>query len=602
MSSTPIPSTAPFNEEEIARLNQVMTASTPLQRAWLAGFLTGYDVGAGISPQQLQYQTQGLAQALGQAQPAPAAEAKATEPLTIVYATESGNSEKLAADMAKASRKKGFKPNVVDFADLKPADLTKAKKLIVIAATWGEGDPPARAVRAFEELMSDAAPKLDGVEFGVLALGDTAYVDFCGIGKKIDERLEALGGKRAVKRVDCDLDYQSPASKWIEATLDTIAPAPAPGSSGHIIEVDFGTRAAPVSDAPFQGEVVEHINLNSSRSAKETFHVAISFEEPVAYEPGDALDIFPTNDPVLAEAIMRVTGHGTNINLRQTLVEERDINTLSLKSLEKFAAVGANRAVRDLAANPEKAREWIAGRQLIDLFAEFPSRLSTAQLYDVTRPLAPRAYSIASAQKEVGDEIHTLVSAVRYEAFGRPRHGVASTYLSDRVKKGDKVRAKLKPNKHFRLPEPDRDIIMVGPGTGVAPFRAFVQERRAIEASGRNWLFFGDRQYTHDFLYQLDWQEYQADGYLHAIDLAFSRDQPQKVYVQDKIWAKRKAVIDWLEGGAKFYVCGDAKNMAKDVRAALVRAYGDVKALSAENAEAAVRALESEKRYLTDVY
>jgi sulfite reductase (NADPH) flavoprotein alpha-component len=170
------------------------------------------------------------------------------------------------------------------------------------------------------------------------------------------------------------------------------------------------------------------------------------------------------------------------------------------------------------------------------------------------------------------------------------------------VAKGDKVRAKLKPNKHFRLPEADRDIIMVGPGTGVAPFRAFVQERRAIEASGRNWLFFGDRQYTHDFLYQLDWQEYQADGYLHAIDLAFSRDTPQKVYVQDKIWAKRKAVIDWLEGGAKFYVCGDAKNMAKDVRAALVRAYADVKALSAENAEAAVRALESDKRYLTDVY
>jgi sulfite reductase (NADPH) flavoprotein alpha-component len=602
-SSSPIPSSAPFNEEEIARLNQVMAVSTPLQRAWLAGFLTGYDVGAGISPQQLQYQTQGLAHALGQAQPAPAAEAKTSEPLTILFATESGNSEKLAADMAKAARKKGFKPNVVDFADLKPADLTKAKKLIVIAATWGEGDPPARAVNAYQELMSDAAPKLDGVEFGVLALGDTAYVDFCGIGKKIDERLEALGGKRAVKRVDCDLDFQSPASKWIESTLDTIAPAPVAGApaGGHIIEVDFGARA-PVSDAPFDGEIVDHINLNSSRSAKETYHVAIGFEGDVHYEPGDALDIYPTNDPSLADAIMRVTGHGKNINLKHTLVEERDINTLSLKSLEKFASISPNEAVRALAADQQKAREWIAGRQLIDLLAEFPSRLSIAQLYDVTRPLAPRAYSIASSQKEVGEEIHTLVSAVRYEAYGRPRLGVASTYLADRVKKGDKIRAKVKANKHFRLPEPDRDIIMVGPGTGVAPFRAFVQERRAVEASGRNWLFFGDRQYTHDFLYQLDWQEYQADGYLHAIDLAFSRDTPQKVYVQDKIWAKRKAVVDWLETGAKFYVCGDAKNMAKDVRAALVRAYADVKALSPENAEAAVRALESEKRYLTDVY
>jgi sulfite reductase (NADPH) flavoprotein alpha-component len=581
MSHSSIPNTAPFSEEEIAILNRVVAPATAIQRAWLAGFLTGLDAAHGTQPQA-----------------APAA--KASEPLTILFATESGNSEKLAADVAKAARKKGFKPNVVDFADLTPADLTKAKKLLVIAATWGEGDPPARAVRTYEELMSDAAPRIDGVEFGVLALGDTAYADFCGVGKKIDERLEALGGKRAVERVDCDLDYQAPAAGWIESTLETIAPAQ-PAGGGHVIEVDFGARQAAVSDVPVAGEIVDHVNLNSSWSAKETIHLGIGFEQVPHYEPGDALDLYPENDPALADEVLTLTGHAGNATLRDSLITDRDITTLSVKTLEKFVEATGHKDAKALIDNG-KAREWIAGRQFIDLLTEYPAKLSIEQIHDVTRALAPRAYSIASSRREAEDEVHLLISAVRYESFGRKRMGVASSYVADRLKKGDAVRAKLKPNKHFRLPEADRDIIMVGPGTGVAPFRAFVQERRAIEASGKNWLFFGDRQYTHDFLYQLDWQEYQADGYLHRIDLAFSRDTPQKVYVQDKIWQRRKDLVDWLDGGAKFYVCGDAKNMAKDVRAKLVDAFADVKALTPENAEAAVRALESEKRYLTDVY
>jgi sulfite reductase (NADPH) flavoprotein alpha-component len=581
MTVSSIPNTAPFSEDEIAILNRVIAPATPLQRAWLAGFLTGLDAAAGVQPQA-------------------AAAPKAAEPLTILFATESGNSEKLAADMAKAARKKGFKPVTIDFADVTPADYTKAKKLIVIAATWGEGDPPARAVRAYEELMSDAAPRIEGVEFGVLALGDTAYVDFCGIGKKIDERLEALGGKRVAERVDCDLDYQSPAAGWIEATLETIAPKQAAGS-GHVIEVDFGARQAVVSDTPVAGEIVDHINLNSSRSAKETFHVAIGFEHVPPYEPGDALDIYPENNPALAEEVLTLTGHAGNGELRDDLIKDRDITTLSIKTVEKFVAATGHKDAKDL-LDGGKAREWIAGRQFIDFLSAFPAKLSVEQIYDVTRALAPRAYSIASSRREFEDEAHLLVSAVRYEAFGRTREGVASSYIADRVKRGDTVRTRLKQNKHFRLPEPDRDVIMVGPGTGVAPFRAFVQERRAIEASGRNWLFFGDRQYTHDFLYQLDWQEYAKDGYLDRIDVAFSRDQPEKVYVQDKIWLQRNDVVEWLDGGAKFYVCGDAKNMAKDVRGTLVKAFADVKSLSSENAEAAVRALESEKRYLTDVY
>jgi sulfite reductase (NADPH) flavoprotein alpha-component len=583
MTDSPIPRTAPFSEDEITLLNRVIAPSSAVQRAWLAGFLAGLDAQSGAATAA-----------------APARAVKTSEPLTIVFATESGNAEKLASDTAKAARKKGFKPNVVDMADLKPADLTRAKKLIVIAATWGEGDPPSRAVHAFEELMSDAAPRVDGVEFGVLALGDTAYVDFCSIGRRIDERLEALGGTRAVPRVDCDLDFTTPALGWIESTLETIAP-PASADAGHVIEVDFGARQSAASDAPLTVEVVDHINLNSSRSDKETIHLALQFADELPYEPGDALDIYPLNDEALADEILAATGHAGNATLREELIRDRDITTLSLKTLERFVAATGD---KDIGAMIEggHARAWIAGRQLIDLVTAHPVSLSVEQVFDITRPLAPRAYSIASSRKEIEDEVHVLVAAVRYHAHGRPRMGVTSSYIADRLEKGSNLRVKLKANKHFRLPEPDRDTIMIGPGTGVAPFRAFMQERRAIGASGRNWLFFGDRHFTHDFLYQLEWQEALADGVLTRMDVAFSRDAPHKVYVQDRMWDRRKDLVDWLEGGAKFYVCGDANHMAKDVRSTLVRAFADVKALSDDNAEAAVRALEGEKRYLQDVY
>jgi sulfite reductase (NADPH) flavoprotein alpha-component len=248
------------------------------------------------------------------------------------------------------------------------------------------------------------------------------------------------------------------------------------------------------------------------------------------------------------------------------------------------------------------ARAWVEGRQLIDLVAGFPIALNAEQLRAITRPLAPRAYSIASSRREVGDEAHLLVSAVRYDSFGRARKGVASNFMAERRKRGERIRVKLRPNKHFGLPANDRDIIMVGPGTGVAPFRAFVQERRALGATGRNWLVFGDRQFTHDFLYQVEWQDALKDGSLARLDLAFSRDTPQKVYVQHKLWDARRDLVEWLDGGASFYVCGDAKAMAKDVRAALVASFADVKALAPEAAEQAVVMLERERRYLQDTY
>jgi sulfite reductase (NADPH) flavoprotein alpha-component len=581
MNHAPIPKTAPFAEEEIELLNRVVGAASATQRAWLAGFLAGLE--ASGAPVQ-------------SAAEAPAA----AEPLTILFATESGNSEKLASDIAKLARKNGLKPTLVDMADFEVSTLAKTRRLVVIAATWGEGDPPARAVRGYADLMSDAMPRLDGVEFSVLALGDTAYVEFCAIGKAIDDRLAALGGKRVVERVDCDLDFAEPAAKWIDQAVKALAPPEA--ARGTVIAVDFGAKVPTTEPGPVEAEITAHINLNSSRSDKETIHLELAFDGPApAYKPGDSLDLYADNDPALVDALLKSTGLAADEALRVELLKSRDITTLSLKTLETYAASTGHHYVKAMLESGE-AKGWITGRQLIDLVEYFPIALSVEQLRALTRPLAPRAYSIASSRREVGEEAHLLISAVRYETHGRARKGVASTYVSERLKTGNRVRVKLKPNKHFALPAPERDIIMVGPGTGVAPFRAFVQERRAASASGRSWLFFGDRSFTHDFLYQLEWQDALQDGGLTRMNVAFSRDQPEKVYVQHRIWERRRDLIDWLDNGAHFYVCGDMNAMAKDVRATLVRAYGDVKGLTPDAAEQAVRDIEREKRYLQDVY
>ena len=586
MPLAPIPKTAPFAEEEIEALNRIVGPATPTQRAWLAGFLAGLEASeaSGAVPHA-----------------EPAAAPVPAEPLTILYATESGNAEKLAGDLAKVARKNGLKPTLVDMADLELASLASWRRLVVIASTWGEGEPPARAARGYTDLMSEAAPRLDRVEFGVLALGDTAYAEFCAIGKAIDERLAALGAKRVADRVDCDLDFGEPAAKWIDDAVKALAP-PQPARS-TVIAVDFGAKPAGAPEAgPLDAEITEHINLNSSRSAKTTIHLELAFNGAAPpYKPGDSLDIYPENDPAYVEALLKVAGLSGEGALRSEFIKSRDVTTLSLKTVETYAAATGQQYVKELLQSGQ-AKGWVAGRQLIDLIEHYPVALSAEGLRALTRPLAPRAYSIASSRREVGEEAHLLVSAVRYESHGRERKGVASNYVTERLKKGNRLRVKLRPNKHFALPQDGGDIIMVGPGTGVAPFRAFVQERRAAGAKGRSWLFFGDRQFTHDFLYQLEWQDALRDGVLTRMDVAFSRDQPEKVYVQHRLWEQRRDVVDWLEEGAFFYLCGDGNAMAKDVRAALVRAYADVKALAPEAAEQAVRAIERGKRYLQDVY
>ncbi len=596
MSGSPLPvlpESAPFPAEHIRALNAVMAETNLEQRHWLAGFLAGYHAATALP----------LA--------APRAEPRAKIPLTILFGTESGNSESVAAEAKKAAAKQGFSAKLVDMAETSPAEIAKVPHLLVIASTWGEGDPPERAVEFYRSLMAENAPRFEGVRFSVLALGDSSYVNFCEVGRRIDARLAELGALRIAPHVECDLDYEGQAADWTEGALEKLAegavpePASAELRRGAVI-LDFANPAAAPAYGkahPFPAEITELVNLNGSRSGKQTMHLELSLAgSGLTFEPGDSLGIVAENDPAMVEAVLRAAGLEGDPELAERLARELDITALSRPVMEALAKVNAAPALRELLAG-DGWRDYMEGRQIVDLLEDFPSLLAPEQLSGLLRKLPPRLYSVASSLKAVPDEAHLLLGLVRYQSHGRQRTGVASGFLAERLRTGDTLGVYVKPNKNFRLPEDaDRPAIMIGPGTGVAPYRAFLQERQALGAKGRNWLVFGDRNYTHDFLYQLDWQDFLKAGVLSRIDVAFSRDQPEKVYVQNRLWERRAELWGWLEEGAHLYVCGDEKAMAKDVHAMLARIVADQSGRTPEAAEAYLGDLRKQRRYQRDVY
>jgi len=588
-----LPKNAPFTPEEIDALNSVVARTTPQQRAWLAGFFAGFEA----------------AQAGGAAQPAAAP--KPRQPLTVLYASESGNAEALALRTKKLAQKHGLDAKVIDFADADFATLSKAKNIIVYAATWGEGDPPSRAVDFYNALMSEEAPRLEGVRFAVLALGDTAYAQFCATGKAIDARLEALGATRAHDRVDLDLDYAKQAAEWTEKALGELAPAADAAGTATVVHVDFKGSGLLAEDDepqftvenPLTGEISALVNLNGSGSTRETWHVEIAAEaRGFSYLPGDAIGVVPENDPKLALEVAEAVGLGSDGSVVQKLRERYDITTLSRPLVEAYAKLTRRTDAAKLAEQDAFTR-FAADRQLVDLFETYAEKLSPEQLFGLLRPLPGRLYSVASSPKAHPGEAHLLIGAVRWESHGRKRGGVASTYFADRRKVGDAVRVYVKPNRHFRLPEDgNRPIIMIGAGTGVAPYRAFLEERVELEQKGKGWLVFGERNYTNDFLYQLEWQEHLASGSLTRIDVAFSRDQPEKIYVQQRLWEARDELLGWVEEGAHIYVCGDEKGMARDVDVMLSRILAESARGDDEAGRAKLKELAKAGRYQRDVY
>jgi sulfite reductase (NADPH) flavoprotein alpha-component len=545
-------------------------------------------------------------------------------PLTIIYGSESGNSEMLAATAGKKAKMQGFKPVVKDMFDITPADLEGANNILIYIATWGEGDPPERAEEFYNEILSDKASKYQkDFNFAVCALGDSSYVDFCEAGKKLDKRFEELGGKRFLDRIDLDVDFEEGATKWTEDSLallknlnaendneETDSESKGNEVSAKIIDLSsvFGSTEYTPSE-PFEAELIEKLLLNEKGSAKETYHFSIGLEgSGIEYEPGDALGIVPQNDEAMIDELLEKTGLNENdqvegITLREALRGKYDINALTKPVIEAYGNVTENASVKELAQKKD-LQDYIYGREIIDLLTEYPAKgLTSEQFVKTLRKLPPRLYSIASSQKYVGDEVHLTVATVRYNSNGRDRKGVASTYLSDVLNSGDKVKIYTKPNKNFKLPQDgDTPIIMVGPGTGIAPFRAFIQEREVRGDKGKNWLFFGDQKFTYDFLYQIEWIDAYKKGLLNNFDVAFSRDQEEKIYVQHKMWDKREELFKWLEEGAKFYVCGDEKRMAKDVDAMLHRVIADQSGKDEDFAKEYVSKMKKAERYLKDVY
>ncbi|MBK1834370.1 diflavin oxidoreductase [Roseibacillus ishigakijimensis] len=587
-----IPEHAPFSPDQRQALSGLLAGFDPGQRMWLGGFLSA---------------SSGVA--------APAAAAGKT-PLTVLYGTESGNSESLADQTVKAAKKKGFKAVMKNMADCQPADLAKETNLLVIVSTWGEGDPPEAAEEFYKALM-EGESDLSQVKFSVCALGDTSYERFCETGKQVDARLEKLGAQRVAPRVDCDVDYDEPYNQWVTAAFEALAPAAAPAAfvpaGGPVAApaVEYGKKN------PFPSELLDKALLNGEGSAKETWHYELSLEgSGLHYQPGDALAVLAKNAPDMVEGILsaaQLSGNeeivlkgGEKKVLADALREDLEITTLSKSVLKKLLAVAPSEKLAALLEDEakEELKSYLWGRWIADAIRDFaPSGLKVDELASLLRKLPPRLYSIASSPLAHPDEVHLTIASVRYEFDGQPRKGVASTYLADLVEKGGEVSLFVQPNKNFRLPESDETpIIMVGPGTGVAPFRSFVEHRAEAGRNGGSWLFFGDQRYTYDFLYQLEWQDHLQSGALSKLDVAFSRDQPEKVYVQDKMRENARELYEWLQKGAHFYVCGDASRMALDVHEALLDIISQEGGLSREEATEYVAQLKKEKRYQRDVY
>ncbi|EMI11489.1 assimilatory sulfite reductase (NADPH) flavoprotein subunit [Anoxybacillus gonensis] len=583
---------SPFNEEQVELLNRLWPTLNSAQKLWLSGYLAATEsVGA------LQQ------------------EASATKEVTVLYGSQTGNAQKLAEKVGETLKHRGFHVTVSSMLDFKPNELKKINTLLIVVSTYGEGEPPDNALSFYEFLHSKRAPKLDHLRFSVLALGDTSYEHFCKTGKDFDKRLEELGGKRLYERVDCDVDYEEKAAKWLGGVLGEL------DKQGAIsVATTSSAQAKPTTiysrKHPFQAEVLENINLNGRGSNKETRHIELSLEgSGLVFEPGDALGVFPKNDPELVDWMIAemkwssetlVSVEENDEPLREALLSRLEITVLTEPLLQKLAEFSKNREFHALLSEEQEAKrkDYMKGRDVLDVLRDFgPWEMTPQQFVSSLRKLQPRFYSIASSLLAYPDEVHMTVGAVRYEAHGRLRKGVCSTFCAERLHIGDKLPVFVHQNPNFKLPKDTHTpIIMIGPGTGVAPFRAFMQEREAIGAKGKSWLFFGDQHFVTDFLYQTEWQTWLKNGVLTKMDVAFSRDTKEKVYVQHRMMEQSKELFRWLEEGAAVYVCGDKQRMARDVHETLIQIIAKEGKMTSERAEAYVADMQKQKRYQRDVY
>ncbi|MEB1079706.1 NADPH-dependent assimilatory sulfite reductase flavoprotein subunit [Citrobacter portucalensis] len=588
----------PLNPEQLARLQAATTDFTPAQLAWVSGYFWG------VLNQQ------------------PGSNVVATAPvaempgITLISASQTGNARRVAEALRDDLIAAKLNVTLINAGDYKFKQIANEKLLIVVASTQGEGEPAEEAVALHKFLFSKKAPKLDNTAFAVFGLGDTSYEFFCQAGKDFDAKLAELGGERLLDRVDADVEYQAAAAQWRARLVDVLkarapaAPSVQVAASGAVNEVHTSPYT---KEAPLTASLAVNQKITGRDSEKDVRHIEIDLgDSGLRYQPGDALGVWYQNDPALVKELVEllwlkgdepVTVEGKTLSLAEALQWHFELTVNTGNIVENYATLTRSETLLPFVGDKAQLQHYAATTPIVDMVRFSPAQLDAQALVDLLRPLTPRLYSIASSQAEVESEVHVTVGVVRYEIEGRARAGGASSFLADRVEEEGEVRVFIEHNDNFRLPaNPQTPVIMIGPGTGIAPFRAFMQQRAADGAEGKNWLFFGNPHFTEDFLYQVEWQRYVKEGVLSRIDLAWSRDQKEKVYVQDKLRQQGAELWRWINDGAHIYVCGDANRMAKDVEQALLEVIAEFGGMDIEAADEFLSELRIERRYQRDVY
>ena len=587
---------------QLSLLQQATSSYSSLQLAWASGYLAAKSE-SGQSPKL-----------------SPALAPVAAKILTILYASQTGNAKGVASKLAQSAKAAGISVVLKNTADYKAKSIKNETHLLIVASTNGEGEAPDDAIEFHEFLLGKKAPKLTNLSYSVLALGDSSYEFFCQTGKDFDERLQALGAKQVAPRIDCDVDYDSDSDSWTLSIIESLKEELIQSNASLAAVVDLPTAGATSQYSkqnPYAAEFSLSQKITGRDSAKDVRHIEVDLgESGLTYQVGDALGVWFENDAnLVAELIatltltgeeqvkLKVDGENQVFSLTDALTTKLEITQTAPAFVEFWAKISGDKVLTAIAADKNAAREYAGEHQIIDVVKAAITEIEPQSFVEALRKITPRLYSIASAQSEVEEEVHLTVGLVSFDANGEPRTGGASSFLANRLEEGQKVRVFVEHNDNFRLPQSDdTPVIMIGPGTGVAPFRAFMQEREARDASGDNWMFFGDQTFTQDFLYQVEWQNYLKSGLLTRMDVAFSRDQAEKVYVQDRLKEQASEVFAWLERGAHLYICGDANRMAKDVHQTLVDIIAEHGKLSVEQAEDYLKSLRSNKRYQKDVY
>lgn len=586
----------PLSDRQQALLSELTGSCSYSQYSWLSGYF--WALAQNGSAVQL-------------ATPDVAAEAPV---ITVVYLSQTGNGRQLAQKLVEQAAQTGITAQLLSAAECKLKQLPQTAYLIVIASTHGEGEAPDSALRFYNELMGRKAPALAETHFAVLALGDSSYEQFCHVGRMLDARLEALGAVRWLDRVDCDADFEYQADTWMQkvlAGLKNLAPS-------SVVMSTSQTKALPNPSSsysrtqPYSAEVLTMQRITGRLSDRDVRHIELDIADSgLRYQPGDALGVWFENDLqqitrlldyLALDAQSLVIVSGQDMPLLEALRFHRELTSSTTRQIEQWVALSGDETLSSLMGKPDALQQYAASTQITDvILAATKPMIQPQQLVDILRGLSPRLYSIASSMEEVDEEVHLCIGMVEYEYNGELRQGGATGFIG-RHQTGDTLKVYVEPNDSFHLPASDTDIIMIGAGTGIAPFRAFLQERAASSAAGRNWLFFGNPHFNEDFLYQTEWQRYLKEGVLSRLDVAFSRDQPEKIYVQHKLLAAAEAVWQWLQQGASIYLCGDMQHMAKDVQAALEHIISTQGHLDAEAARAYLDTLRENGRYCRDIY